>query len=774
MGETTLSVHPAWDTLARSVPVGPSQQLREALAAALDLEGSWLVAADETGHPVDLDTLAPANLGAGAATPLPALVVSAAPLVRALPLTADRAHRQSRETRTARPDDTAEPIVSEACTEEERQLARGLVGLGLDPGAMPARWAQLVDDLPELPPGYGVDTLSPYRVLFATAHVLEGERDDDLDEIEATTQQAVGELGRRLRLAGSSDLDSRLYLLVPHDPLGTRALASYAAGGPRPEGAGRRHRGWRRVVVVPYDAEAGRLRSTARLAQQLAVERAEPELLRRTQTACGRFAPAYSAERWLDHQSQVLLRPAAERLRMHGEARLARRVAERFTVPPSRLETASVAALTRRLWARAGLFDAIYSHDGPRWDETPAPWPVPERDAGEGLDVRAAATELSSQTAPAVLPSSQVDRLARTAAVAAACRLRSALEEVLEREVFPAAGAPTLDLSDFLASLARLDRELSCLVEPEACDRDTEPPLLLWLAGRTQHWRNEEARHRRRALRAAEPFHLWWMRWLAALGLPLHRDRRRFGERWASHRAAAAQSQVAARLEESARDGSLGAAFDGIVEMIRSCLDLGISARSLGEMVAEESAIHDTFLALEADGSERPLARTVQERLDRAVDELDPADALGECLAVETGLGRWLDRGPEALLEEIWTLLSRALDRRVTRIVAHSGLPPLESSLPPALAALFGGPAVAHTGAQGRLGALDGRTHVMAWTGHRLLERLGGEEAAGDLVRAALPALGIDAPVEVVACRSVPGMLLIRCVHALSPAEVLT
>lgn len=769
----TLRIHPVWETasrpLAPSAEPAPETTLRREIARVLEIDPRAVFAVDREGREVDLEGLPEGD----------ALAVSAIPFLRPESrIVAGSFRAIAQEAKAGDADPAPEPVDLDRLAPAERELAAGLAGLGVHLGAVPSHLDELVEAFPDLPPGYGLRSRSPYRFFFATTHFLEERRTGEFEELEAAVDRMFASLSGKLRLVGGDDLDVRLYLLASHEDADRRALEGYLSRGPRPAAPGRRHRGWRRVVAVPYADETDRLGKIARIGQQIALERAEPTLRHRLQRACGAFAPVYSEEGWVDHQAQVLLRPAEERLHSIARKRLVARLVHALDGAPL-VETESARGLARRLIARSGLLDGRFEEDGPRLDDLARTWSDPDplphrppgephRDAPEGM--RPWLHALANGALPEPVADDRASLAARTAAVVGACRLREAIESLLEREVFPRFGNAELDFGRLVAALSTLAGEIQAI----GVDDGESGRIDTWLGARRALWEAESERCRGSVLRAAEPLDLWWHRILEAFGIAPRRISERLDDAARGYVDARARAAVASALSELAHDGELARIFGGVLEIVGRLEALAPAGRALAAVLDRESRSRERLLALQTDGLEGAVPEAIRERLFRAVDRIDLAPALGEALRCAPGAEDLMRLAPDAVVERAWAALADALEEPIEHLAQETDLPLLGDVVESGLRKLFGGAAVPHAGPDGRIGALDGRTHLLAIASPELLAR-GGDDDLVKLLRRHLPALGVrrDLPIEVTSSPGIPGLFLIRCVHGLAPREVL-
>ena len=776
----TLRLFPVWQLTPRSVEVElpAGAPLRDAVARALDILGGPLQAVDREGRDASLD--APATDRPS----LPDLAVSSRPIRFPMGLFEEAALQPDDPAVQAAVADpgSGRPSGWDLMTAGEQALACGLqaLGIGLDPQLLDLD--RLAESFPQLEGGYGLTQASPYRLLFAVATIFSEQGIDQLERLEAATERLADRLWKKLWLTHPDALDLRLHLFADWSPESRALLRRRLEQTGGPALPGRCHRGWRRVIVHPCRDASDRLGQMANLGRRLAVERADAGLRQLIQAECGAFVTAGSDEAWLDFQAQVEIRPVEHRLRAQAEQCLLDRLGTILT------DTAEVSSGLSTDWAvgvlrRAGFFELQFETDGPRLAEVA--WQLAaeafrrfdERELGGGVDQLSAGQDqklrewlerFRDESGMDLLPAADLDRIVRTLWVDVACRLRSEIETLVELRAFPPYGSAEISFAQLLDILRALRDEIERCADP----RQGPSPLRAWMEERQRQLDEELPRLRVALLEATDT--------LAGLAGFFKGRFGRGGDDRHARIAGCLEALRRAWLERCALGWLLAAnpeeashGFELVGEISARLAALARAAAEMRQELAKDLAAGEAAAGIGTIGSDGPLPPAVAERVRRGVEELPLDEPLREVLRRDGELRDLFHLRPDSLLGELLDRLDRPLGALAREVAADAALPGVDRLLPAAVDRLFLESLLPHSGRTGTIGALDSHTHLMLIRSPELERQLAEEELRGAL-RRRLMEIGVQAelPVAVLTSRAAPGLMLVRCVHGLSPREV--
>lgn len=777
-----LRIFPLWQVHPRWVEVEleSGAPLGRAIGQALGLVSDALVAADRNGGEPAL------SLRVGESEGVEELAVATRSILRPQALLARAFADLGGEGETS--DAPVDAVADSAgpglpMRESERLLAAGLreLGFGLDPAGLDL--SGLVDSFPELPVGWGLTQSSPYRVVLASSAVLAEAGEPDLERIEQAVELAAPKLWSRLRLSDPDALDLRLHLFLEVGPESWSHLRRWV-GMPRPASSetlpGRARGAWRRLVIHPVLDSADRLQQTARLGQRLVVERLERGLRRRLQDACSAFIESYATEdgRYLDYQAHAGIRSLEERFASQAELLLLARL-ERLWSDRSLAASGRSQDLASGLLRGAGLLDRWAATDGERLGELA--WrlaaPLFERAdqrfggaietlaPGRDEDLRGWLRELQDARVGEGLGEGDVALIARTCVVDAACRLRQEIETLVERRLVPREGVPELSLAQFLDTIETLAEDLGDLREPEKQGSSSVD----WLRSRREIVGVEVTARLESVRQAGDPLLNWSRRWLARLA---------GGQREVYGRLAAEVEGLRRTwLEARILDWWLSGDEDGGLLLTRLVEDLQdrmagcvSEVRQLRDSLRQEIEQRERVANVGRTAEEPALPRAALGRLGEAVERFPLVDALRTALRSEEGLRDLFRLDAEQALLAMIEVLREPMRQAVAEVVGRAEGPDIRQQLEAAVESLFLAATLPPHGGRGQVGSLDGRTHLVVIAPPELLLQAGGERALEAQVRGALRhfSLADHLPIEIHGAKAAPGMLISRCVHALS------
>jgi hypothetical protein len=777
-----LRLFPVWQPHPRfiEVDVEVGETLRTAVARVLGIFGQDLHSVDRGGTEQPLDREVSVDVS------LPDLAVSLRPLRFPLGLFESTAGIPRAET--AHLAGLADPLKKDPTdwplmTDGERALAASLGSLGLVLDSDSFDFERVVAGFPDLEGGWDLTRPSPYRILFAAARLI-ADPELTLDLFEDSVERAASLLWRKLRLSQPDALDLRLELFCEWNPAGVNALRRRVGGNKRPAFPGRCHLGWRRVGVHFFRDVIDRLGQMANLGRQLAVEKADAALRQRLQEACSTFVSLESERSWLDFQVQVTIRPVEERLRAQAETLLLARLLRVLT------DTSSASSGLSWDWAqgtlrRCGFFERQFERETEglrlgesaqrlatsvfrRFEEEQFGAAIDELDTRRDLELRRWLHELRRGADPVFLSPAELATVNRTVWVEVACRLRFEIETLVEQRTFPPYGKAELSFAQFLDILNVLMGEGANLADQTRGSSG----LRTWLMERCIQLDALLPTLRETLLNSAEGLFTLTSRFAARLGWTTSDRYRIIAEAFSALRHTWLERHLLTCFLNRGKEAAMTFAF---VEKIASRLEaLREALIDLQGELTREIAERERMADLGALGISGPLPASLENRLKQGVELLDLDEAFRRVFRREGQLLDLAQLRPDTLLAELLNCLERPLFSLISELAMDGELPRVAQLLPAAVNQLFVESLLPHSGRQGRPGAFDTRTHLLLLTSPTLASQYDTHELIL-IVRQRLEAVGVspELPISVLVSRAAPGLILVRCVHALAAEEVL-
>lgn len=783
-----LKVFAAWRLAPRFdvFDVEPGELLRSAVARHFGVHPESLKLCDDAGRDLDPEAVVSTKSGADEVRVVGA---STRPICHVLGFfrTSDP---QSIRGRTEGESEDAVASVSAMgrLSSAERTLGTTLVdlGLGLDLDRFDPE--ELARGFRPLPPGYEV---SPYRFFFAAAATISEQNLEDLDRLDEGVERLAALLADRLRIRNPDALDLRLYLFVSGDDRRwgeKRFSESVSEAGPGralPGAAfpGAAYRGWRRLIVMPYLDEEDRLLQMAHLGRSLSVERLDESARLGVQKALAVFAPLYAGRKDIfDCQRQVTIRSMEERLRERAESLLLGRLVAWLTGDGEETASSGMADdLARRALEKAGLHRTLDGSDTLLGETVRRLWgerlergrevrfggPVRSLSRRNDGKLLAWLDGLSDGAGDPPLPKGDLDLLFRTVVIDAACRLRGAIEQMIEQDVFPSAGAPELPLGQFFAAMEALGRELRRFFEWSSSSF-----IGTFLEQRAGELEARIERAEADMIRLSDPLFSKVGRWFGRQESIYSRLHDRL-EQWEIDRV---ELHVVRRWSLEASKQESCAESEGL-------LDLADQLLARFAALAEEIAAARAQLDAENERRERVASLGALEvpidgeshllqQLARAVDELPVDEALARALREDCELRDLFHLSPDDLLVHLLDELLPAVRPAIGHLAEELGSSRWPQLLEAGLRELFVDAPLPASGRDGTPGSFDHKTCILAFVSPQMHRQVPDLEERLEQQVQVLPDILKPPPVHVVESSSAPGLVLIRSVQALTWEEV--
>jgi hypothetical protein len=170
---------------------------------------------------------------------------------------------------------------------------------------------------------------------------------------------------------------------------------------------------------------------------------------------------------------------------------------------------------------------------------------------------------------------------------------------------------------------------------------------------------------------------------------------------------------------------------------------------------------------------ESPLFPEFEDRLRRVIDQL-PLDAAFRNVFRKNGPLRNLFRlRPDVVMQELMDALEEPQLAAVQEIMAGAPAPQLPDLLAAAIDQLFVDSLVQHSGRAGSVGAFDHQTHLVLILSPELARQFAEGKDLVPPIRRHLGEIGAsqELPISLQSSPDVPGLILVRCVHALGIEE---
>lgn len=766
---------PLWQVAPRSVEVEavPGEPIRAALARFLGIRGEVLKGLDRQGSEAPLDAFAPDSDRLGD------LAVSTRSILRpegifegdGLAWTEDPG-----EPEAIVPSALEQTAGRLPLRESERLLAFGLHDLGFGIDADLLAFEAKTAAFPELPPGWGVHHSSPYRIVLSCGVTLGESGLDRLEWLEEQVERVAPILWQKLKLTDPDALDLRLHVFYENRPEERALLRARFATPASAQLPGQIRRGWRRVVLHPFREEGDRLLQSANLARRVLAERLDRALRRRIQGSCGAFVSRYAREegRIFDFQVHAYVRTGEERLAGFAEEMLLDRLGC-VLADTDRVSSGRSEELAANLLRSSGFFprhtveegerllDVAWRLAGPDFEEQDTAFGGAVENLGPATD-GALLDWLQGLSRPGsleLLGGAEVEEICRTVVADAAARLRQEIEGLLERRVLPAEGALEIPFAQFFDAVETLASHLETLRAPGSATSD----VTLWLAERRDALQVELPGLVRSLIATADPLSNVLKRALGRLGVGRGEVYLKISQELAQLR----RCWLELRLIEFLLQGGAGPLADLVEDLAARLSSFARETASHQAELCREMERRERIASLGAITADRPVSDTVLERLRLQIEALPVEEALRRVFRRDGRLRNVFRLEAGRILEDLLSELSEPLRRIVSGIASEDRFPALEPLLASAVETLFSASVLPHHGSEGRVGALDGHTHLHVVTTPELAAQLGGPESLVHRLRGALTAASLPdhLPIDVFVSRSAPGLLLSRCVHAL-------
>lgn len=785
-----IRVFTAWKAGgAAEIEVPEGVPLRKAIADHFGVLGEKLCGVWRDGTEVSLDSSVSSSWGKSTLE----LAVSFAPIVYPFALfSAPSSHAPAFPVAGQMEPQREPPPEWDFMPLAERQVTEGLARRGISPSLQLDRLKALLASFPGLPSGY---QQSPYRFLLSVAFLVTDEGDcQRFSELDTELTQAARDLWQRLQIKSPDALDLRLHLFLPFQDRRKllNILFPEGSANPDPDLYARAHSCWRRVFIHSFQDDKERLDKLANLARCAAVERADPALRGRFQTILARLdIDERTSERWLDHQSQVALRPVEEGLRLQAERLVLERLDQELFGGGQALASAGETMRQEGLGLlrRAGFFEGLFTDDGPRLGEIA--WEMArkhilrkaEADLGTSLNdsdsldwgVLKVWLEQVLETAPeAGFPFMFPDdfaRLLRTLGCYAACRLRFQVEAIIEQRTFPPFGSPDLSFRQMIEALQCVRGEIEAfrneLANPPERPAST---LHVWLLGEEARLRKLLDTEREMVRNTARPLFSWWRRLLLRFGVGRAEAKAKVSEALQRLQKEMVQFQMITRFLASGLDSP---EYDLdfpilLLERFRKLADEIIGAK---QDLLKSNEKHDQF---EAIGTLQPFQNKEQLEgsLKKVAGDLELTAIFRDILRQDGRLRDLFALRPEAVLADFLQNAKGHVIAGIRGVVKDQNVAPLDSVLPAALTVLFNQSYLRQTGKTGMVGALDSRTTLTAMVNPGLRALFPDLE---ERIARQLQGCGVTGtvPINVLESPNTTGVILIRNVHALDIEEVL-
>jgi hypothetical protein len=519
----------------------------------------------------------------------------------------------------------------------------------------------------------------------------------------------------------------------------------------------------------------------ANLSRLLSVERRDSRLRRDLQDACSEYVTHYREDAWLDHKTQVSIRPFEEKLLVQAQMLLLDRLARRL----SDVEGASsglATDLALGMFRRCGFFDRQFETDGLRigevaWQLAAGLWRQRDPDLGGSIESLDSSTDgalkewiRSLGTTPSpLLARAELEKVGKTVALDVACRLRFEIETLLETRTFPPETPAEVDFAQFLATLELLHGELDLLRNPPNSGK-----LSSWLSDQETRLGAEVQRLIMQVVNTADFLFNVPSRFLARLGMGNQDRYRRLAEVIEELRRTWLEWQCLQILLTGLRQGELDGLFDFASDLTARFRVMAQEISTLKNEMAQELQEREKLAALGAMVLDSPLFPELEERLRRTISGLS-LDAAFRKVFRKNGQLRDLFRlRPDAMMQELMDALEEPLLATVREIVAGATTPQLSDLLAAAIDQLFVDSLVQHSGRAGSIGAFDHQTHLVLILSSELARQYEEGKEFVSQIRRHLGEIGVsqELPISVQSSPHVAGLILVRCVHALEIEEL--
>lgn len=775
-----LKLFPVWRLSPRfeEIDVQPGVVLREVIGKHFQIYSKSLRLYDRSGRELDVHATVPGRIedDQGEQEEL-SLAVSTRPVCHALGLFQTSVSRPGFvSSELGRQDVRPAQGPMQRMNDSEREVGRTVLELGLGLDLHQLDLKELADSFQKVPPGFEV---SPYRIFFAAAVTVCEQCMEELDQLDEKVESFARVVADRLQILTPDALDLRLYLFVAADEahqIQNRYSRSLSQAETFP---GAIIRGWRRVFVQPYLDEEDRLLQMTHLGRALAVERFDEDARRRAQDALAQFTPLYGGGgKIYDHQRQVTVLAIEERLREQAESALLTSLQRWLSGDARESASSGIASdLARRVLEEAGLCgrldtseslfaETIRSLCGESLERQRAlrfGAQIQQLDRRSDRKLREWIESLGNGYSDHPLAEDELERLFRTITIDASCRLRSAIEQILEKEVFPVAVPPTLALAQFFAAMEALSEEIQRFT-----GWDADSSVGRWLEERGSQLETRMAHARARMIREGDALFSRVGRWFGDLEptyARLHQDLEGLELDWV-------ELQIVRRWAKEAAKGGAEGLFGFAEQLVDRFAGLSEEILVAQQELAVEMDLRARAASLGAIKAPRESASHVTARLERMVEEMPVAEALARAVRDDGELRDLFRMSPADLLADLLDELLPSLRPALDRLVRDLDQVRLEDLLDLGLRELFVDTAVQPSGVDGVLGVLDHHTCLLAFISppmHRQVPDM-AERLEQQLRR--LPGILHPPPVHLVESHVAPGLVLVRSVQALSWEEV--